>query len=211
MRVATLLLTAMLTGVPGVPLEAQQYPSEGSPPPDVQVTQEPTDRGTQGGDAAPPAQEPEAPVSIDRIREGLARPGPPLLQRLDRRADFRTQVLEEQKIEAIIASLDLKSGPPPAGGLYHYEQQRFNFNPVDRPLMQPYAAFSGGELLTLAIENFIREYLGGALVDAVASSRRERAEDAAKAEVARSILAYCAAQPNGGSGILICDNPSVAR
>ena len=60
-------------------------------------------------------------------------------------------------IQAILSTLDFKSGPRRPGGLYGYEQQQLIWNKVDRPLAQPYAAFSGGELITLAIEGLIAE------------------------------------------------------
>ena len=43
------------------------------------------------------------------------------------------------------------------------EQQRRLFNPTDRPLQQPYAAFSAGEFFTIAIVNLVARYLGGRL------------------------------------------------
>ena len=88
------------------------------------------------------------------------------------------QILDRQKIEELLATLNFKTGPMPAGGLYMYEQQRQMFNPVDRPLMQPYAAFSGGQLLTILIENLVGKYLGGKMVDAVSAAERKRAEAA---------------------------------
>jgi hypothetical protein len=150
------------------------------------------------------------PVSIDRIRKGLAGSAPGLTLRFTKTPDFKSSILEQQKLNEIIASLDFKAGPVPAGGLYYYEQQRVFFNPIDHPLMQPYAAFNGGELLTVAIENLAASYLGGKILDTVTSARRAHAEAAAREEVARAIDDYCAAQPYRGSGILICENPSFA-
>ena len=46
--------------------------------------------------------------------------------------------------------------------------------------MQPYAAFSGGQLLTILIENLVGKYLGGKMVDAVSAAERKRAEAAAR-------------------------------
>src|SRR5215213_4640030 len=91
------------------------------------------------------------PVSLDRIREGLKKPAESRLRNLDVRADFSVQIEEQRRIDEIMSRLDFKSGPVPAGGLYSYEQQLRLFNPTDHPLQQPYAAFSGGELITIAI------------------------------------------------------------
>ena len=79
------------------------------------------------------------------------------------------------------------AGPVPAGGLYMYEQNRMLFNPVDRPLMQPYAAFSGGQLITIAIENLLGRYLGKPLLAAMSQRARTQAQLAAEEQVRRDI------------------------
>jgi hypothetical protein len=149
------------------------------------------------------AANPELPVSLDHIRDGLKKPADSsLLRGAELPADFRIEIVEQQKIDEILKKLDFKSGPAPAGGLYGYEQQRRLFNPTDRPLMQPYAAFSGGELITIALENILGRYLGQAL----ASASNERAERAAREEVDRNIAAYCASRPDRDD-IEICNLP----
>ena len=110
-----------------------------------------------------------------------------------------------------MSTLDFKTGPAPPGGLYGYEQQKRLWNSVDHPLMQPYAAFSGGELITLAIENLAGKYLGGRLLSAVSAAQRARAEEAARAEVSRTIAEYCAAQPGQGAAIEICETAHAAQ
>lgn len=154
----------------------------------------------------------ELPVSLDRIREGLARaPAKPLLQNIDRKPDFRQEIQVQQKIDELLSTLDLKTGPRAPGGLYGYEQQQRLWNSVDHPLMQPYAAFSGGEILTLAIESLAIKYLGGRALSAVTDAQRASAEEAAREEVAHAIAKYCAAQPGGGVGVRLCDTPLSQR
>ena len=97
-------------------------------------------------------------MSLDRIREQLNKPAESRLHNLDVKADFTVQIAEQRRIDEIMSKLDFKTGPAPAGGLYGYEQQRMLFNPTDHPLQQPYAAFSGGEFVTIAIENLIAKY-----------------------------------------------------
>jgi hypothetical protein len=104
----------------------------------------------------------------------------------------------------MLASLNFKAGPVPAGGVYMYEQQRLMFNPVDRPLMQPYAAFSQGELLTILIENLVGKYLADRVINSVSKFERARAEANAREEVRAAVAQYCNAQPNAGAGIQIC-------
>lgn len=77
-----------------------------------------------------------------------------------------------------------------------YEQQRRLFSPTSRPLMQPYAAFSGGELITIAIQNLLGRYLGKPLVRAATNAYQSRQYDAAKEEVRRSIAEYCGSRPD---------------
>jgi hypothetical protein len=86
------------------------------------------------------------------------------------------------------------------------EQQRLMFNPVDRPLMQPFAAFNQGELLTLLVENLVGKYLAGRAVNAVSKLERERAESNAREEVRAAVGQYCNSQPNAGAGIQICSS-----
>lgn len=134
----------------------------------------------------------DSPVSLDRIRDGLKKPPEARLRNLDVKADFSVQVDEQRRIDEIMSKLNFKSGPAPAGGLYGYDQQRRLFNPTDRPLQQPYAAFSGGELITLAIENLIAKYLGGPVMNAVTSAERSRAEAQARQDVDQAVTEYCA-------------------
>jgi hypothetical protein len=130
------------------------------------------------------------PVSLDNIREGLARP--PALRGLDRKPDFTVTIEEQQRLGELFRAIEFRMGPPPPGGLYAYEQQRLLFNPTDNPLVQPYAAFSGPQLITLAIENLIGRYVIGR----VAGTQRARAERVARGEVKRAIAEFCAKQPD---------------
>jgi len=139
------------------------------------------------------------PVSLDHIRAGLKRQATDsILKRIEIPPDFRIQILEQQRIDDMLSKLDFKhlNAPAPAGGLYGYDQQQRLFNSVDNPLVQPYAAFSGGELITVAIENLIARYLGGRLMNAVSEGDRARAERAARQEVDKAIADYCAARPD---------------
>jgi hypothetical protein len=188
MRLSPLLFTAILIASPA---RAQQpTPSPASDPasaaPDVHLN---------------------LPVSIDKIREALAQPAPALsLRTIDERPSFRLQIFERQKIEELLASLNFKAGPVPAGGVYMAEQQRLMFNPVDRPLMQQFGAFNQGELLTLLVENLVGKYLAGRAGNAVSKLERERAESNAREEVRAAVGQYCNAQPNAGVGIQICSS-----
>ena len=171
---------------------------------------------TQASSSQSPASAPKdsaqttLPVSLDKIREALSQPPALSLRSLDETPTFRMQILEKQKIEELLATLFLKTTPGPfggyvpGGGLYGFEQQRQMFPAVDNPLRQPYAAFSGGEHLTILIENLVGKYLGGRAIDAVSNAERARAEAAAKEEVRSAVTQYCAAQPNGGAGLQIC-------
>jgi hypothetical protein len=164
----------------------------------------------QDGKPSPPTSTEDAgqgqlPVSLERIREALTTgPSTLSLSALDKPPDFKVEIQERRVIEEILATLDVKTGPVPAGGLYMHEQQQRVFNPVDRPLAQPYAAFSAGEAITIAIENLIGKYLGGRLAETVSSAERARAEAAAKRDVAGAIEKYCAADPERAKRLSIC-------
>lgn len=177
MRVTCLLLATTLATA--LPAAAQQRPPL---PPTTPERAGPADAG------------PDPPFSLDRIREGLKRaPERPLLTSLERTPDFTIQVEEQARLEAILSKLDFSSGPAPGGGLYGYEQQRRLFDPVSQPLMQPYAAYNGGQLVTVALQNLIGRYLGGRVLAAVSRAERERMTREAREEVSQAIAAYCAA------------------
>jgi hypothetical protein len=175
--------------------------------------QTPPDTGVSATNGAAASASGELPVSLDRIKSALEQPVAPPLRGLDESPTFRISVEERQriKIEDLINSLDFRSGPTPAGGLYAYEQQRRLFPPVDNPLRQPYSEFSQPELTTVLIENLAGHYLAGRAASAITSAERAQAEARAREEVIRAITEYCAAQPNGGAGIRICANPSAIR
>jgi hypothetical protein len=194
MRLIALLFTAILISAPASP---QQPPS--STPEERPSAEQDAKNAEDVSDG-----ELNLPVSLDKIREGLQQTPAISLRSLDERPIFRVQILERQRIEELLASMNFKAGPVPAGGVYMYEIQRLIFSPVDRPLMQPYAAFSGSELLTILIENIVGKYLGGKLVDTVSKAERARAEAAAREEVIAAVTEYCNAQPNGGEGLQIC-------
>ena len=141
MRLLALLFAATLAATPALaqpPVSTAQEPSSGAEDTTRKVTKE-------GEDAKD--RELDLPVSLDKIRNGLQEKPGLSLRTIDERPTFRVQILERQKIEELLATLNFKAGPTPAGGVYMYEQQRQMFNPVDRPLMQPYAAFGPGQLL----------------------------------------------------------------
>ena len=149
------------------------------------------------------------PVSLDHIRTGLKRQATDsLLKRVEIPPDFRIQILEQQRIDELLSKLDFKGlkAPAPAGGLYGYDQQQRLFNPVNNPLVQPYAAFSGGELITVAVENLMARYLGGKIVNGLSDFERARAEHAARQEVEKAIADYCAARPDR-SDLQLCNQP----
>jgi hypothetical protein len=148
------------------------------------------------------------PVSVDRIRDALAAPPPKaLLRDMGAPADFALTVEERVILEDFFRPEDFRVGPVPPGGLYAHEQQRVLSNSVDRPLHQPYAAFSSGELVTLAIQGLLFRYLGQEVVDQAIAAGRAADEAAARDTVMNAIQAYCAAQPARGAAIEICSAP----
>ena len=176
--------------------------------------QQPPPSGTSAAKDAQPAKTPahlDLPVSVDKIREALATALPPQLKGLDETPTFRVEVRQRQKIDDLLKSLKFDSGPPVPGGIYGYEQQRQLFPSVDNPLVQPYAAFSQGELVQVSLTSLLERIIAGKLVNAVTTADRARAVAAAKEEVRRAIADYCSAQPNSGAGIEICGPSGAIR
>jgi len=192
MRLTVLLFTAILSAAP---LRAQT-PAASSGQEVPSASQD----APQNPDAG------SLPVSLDKIRGALQQKQAITLRTLDERPTFRVQILERQRIEELLATLNFKSSSPaPAGGLYGYEQQRQMWNPVDNPMMQPFAAFNQGELLTIALENLIGKAIFGPAVDKVKSVIKTSQANAARGEVRQAITEYCLSQPNNGAGISICE------
>ena len=192
MRLSALLFTVFLAAAPA----AAQTPKPSSPP-----------------DAPPPAVSPDEnglnlPVSLDKIKGALEQTPAISFRTIDERPTFRVMIRERQKLDELLATLNYKAGPTPAGGVYGYEMQRQQFPSVDNPLRQPYAAFNQPELLTILIENLVGHYLGGKAINAISAAERAHAEAAARAEVRQAVSEYCSAQANAGAGILICDTQS---
>jgi hypothetical protein len=204
MRLIPLLLTAILAAGPVLAQPAE--PSSKA---------EPLSPAGDGAGQQPPGANPDAglPVSLDKIREALQQPPVQPLRGLNDVPTFKVEIHERQKVslDDLIKSLDFKSGPVPAGGVYAFEQQRQMWNATDHPLQQPYAAFNQPELLTILIENVMGKYLGGKALSALTAAERNHAEAAAREEVHRAIAEYCAAQPNGGAGIQICTSSPDGR
>jgi len=190
MRLVSIFLAGALTSAPAA---AQQSTPSSLSPAASAITPEPA-ASSSGADVKS-----ELPVSLERIRTGLEQPTTRKLfsgdavKGLDKQADFRAAIEERRKIEELLATLDFRSGPVPAGGLYAYEQQRLTTPPVDNPLAQPYAAFNQGQLLTILVENLAGKYLGGQAANAISRSARERAETAARREVEDAVAEYCPA------------------
>jgi hypothetical protein len=199
MRLLALLFAAILTTTPaGAQQTAASFDAEASSP----AQDGPKDQATKD-------QGPTLPVSVAKIRAALETTPPTLsLRTLDERPTFRVQIQERQKIEELLATLNFKTGPIPAGGLYMAEQQRVMFPSVDNPLRQPYAAFNQPELLTILIENLVGKYFAGRAINAISNAERARAEAAARDEVQAAVAQYCNAQPHAGAGIQICDTAS---
>jgi hypothetical protein len=130
------------------------------------------------------------PVSLERIREGLASEKPSLLDALNLEANFRVEVKEQRpnlNFTDMFPPGSFDGGPVPPGGLYAYEQQRMLF-PNSTP----------------ALFTFDTLPVFRAIANAIGDARRARAATAARAEVERAMAEFCTAQPNGGEGIVGC-------
>jgi len=130
------------------------------------------------GSAAAGAEEPSPPrslpVSLDRVRAALKKPEG-LAARAEIPADFRVDIVEEQRFRDLLDLLDFGRGPAVPGGLYAYQQQQL-FGRTAQPLFS--VGLSG---------------LGRSIGSAVADARRERAERLARKEVRRALDDFCAA------------------
>jgi hypothetical protein len=132
----------------------------------------------------------DLPVSLERIREGLASEKPSILDALDRQPNFRVEVEEKRpNFAEMFPPGSFDGGPVPPGGLYAYEQQRMLF-PNSTPALVSFNALP-----------VFRQ-----LVNAISEARRARAAAAAREEVERAMAEFCAAQPNRGEGVVGCES-----
>jgi hypothetical protein len=192
MRLSSVILAVILTS--GATAALAQDPST-------------TGRGGSAEVDAPPAG---LPVSVRRIREALASTleRPSLLDDLPTPDDtprFRISVQEGLPLGAFFTPDDFKVAPAPGGGVYGYEQQRLLNPSSSRPLGQPYAAFNGGQLITVALENLFAKYVGLPLIAQATESQRAAAQAAARAAVERDIAEYCASLMRAGQRPTFCD------
>lgn len=138
--------------------------------------------------AAPPS--PELPVSLDHIREALARPPGLRWTPPEVKPDFVVHISERERFEKMMPPWDFRSGPVPPGGLYAWEQLQRSGVAMAQPLISV-------DLMAIARE------IGGA----ISAARTAHATAQAREEVRRAIAAFCAAQSDGGAGIAICTVP----
>lgn len=136
------------------------------------------------------------PVSIEKIREALAQPAPiePLIgPSVADSPTFRVNISEQLNAEDLLTSMKFESpGPQVAGGTDAYEQYRRLFPPTDNPLVQPYAAFSTGQAMTLGAEALIEKYVVLNIAQDIAAAMRDRSERQAREEVAQALAAVTA-------------------
>lgn len=139
------------------------------------------------------------PISLDKIRDGLSQPAPAeALKGLGpgEQPTFRVSVSEQQKFEELLSKIKWDPpGPQVAGGIYAYEQQERLFPRINNPRVQPYGAFTTGEVATLAAEALIEKYVAEKMKNVIGTALREQAEREARDEVARSLAAYWASRP----------------
>jgi hypothetical protein len=188
MRLTALLFTTILIAAPAW---AQEPPASSAP----QSASAEKDKKAESN----------LPVSIEKIKKELEQPPVQTLRGIDDRPTFKLEIHEQQKfsLDDFIKSLDFKAGPVPAGGV----MQRQMWPAATNPMRQPYAAFNQGELLTILVENLVGKYLAGKAASAITSAVREHAVAQAREEVQQTINDYCAAQPDRGAGIQICEKP----
>jgi hypothetical protein len=170
-----------------------------------------TPAAARSGQASPAQDAPSSdlPVSIERIRELLARaPAESVLVGLDRQPDYKITVEERRFLKDILESLDVKTGPSPPGGLYAHEIQQQVWNTRNSPLARPYAAFTSGELAQVAMTSIMGTLVGRYLTHAVMNLSRTEAENLAREEVRRAIEEYCSERPDR-SFIEICTSATL--
>ena len=146
------------------------------------------------------------PMSLERIRQSLTlTPDRPLGRWVNERPDFSTGVEERLTLEKLFEAKDYSQEPVPPGGLYAFEQQRLLNPPNRRPMAQPWAAFTSGELAQVAATSILTELLSRYFTQGFQNAVRSYDQEVARREVERAIGDYCASHPGGGRAIVICE------
>jgi hypothetical protein len=142
---------------------------------------------TQGADRMPPP--PDLPVSLERVREGLARPD--LLRAQfgdDGRVVFRVEVEGRlPTFQSFIGEDEPLTGPTPFGSMTHSDFLQM----VTPSTMRSYQAFTTGELLQVLATSYVSGAIlngAAAAVKGVRGMVRERRSKLAREEV-RQVIA----------------------
>jgi hypothetical protein len=187
-RVVWLAAVVALLGWAGAdsPLWAQQ-PTPPAPPTRPAGTPAPEAPGAEAGqtaskpDSAEEAGEVELPVSLDRIRRRAA----------DERATVFT--LPEREIPTFAIEVErrvptfwdfvqpgeLDPGPIGPSSPYHTEMM----NLITPPVARPYGAFTGGNLLLVALQSLFTGYVGQQVPGWIEEAMRAQREAEARREV----------------------------
>jgi hypothetical protein len=187
MRLWSLALAAILVAAPAAAGQPPASSAADSPSPAADGQANPSMTGQNPATATP--------TSVDKVREKLQQPPAEPLRGLNETPTFSVEVQEKQRFQELVQQLDFRSGPAVPGGNYGYEQQQVLFPKTQYPLMQPYAAFSQGELLTVAIENLLGKYAAGPIVRSIRDARQAHAEAEARQAVQKALADFWAAQP----------------
>jgi hypothetical protein len=194
MRLIPLVVAAIMAAAPVLAQQDQPSSAVSSQPsqPSSSVSSSPSSEPSSTEEATKPA---DLPVSLGKIRQALgqAPPATPLLH-LDVTPHFRIEIHAQQKIEELLDTLKFDSGPTPPGGLYNYEQRQNISSRQQHPEMQPYGAFSQGQMLTILLQNLLQKYLATRIANLMSNARQTAAEEAAREEVQRAIADFWAYQ-----------------
>jgi hypothetical protein len=122
-------------------------------------------------------EEIELPVSLARIKEGIARE--PAIRAQEKRPVFRVEVIAKSPTIVDILGPDYLTGPAPYGGMTHQEF----LNMVTPVEYRGYSMFTNTEGLTVAATSLALKWAYLKAVDKLKEARTERAKEAAKKEV----------------------------
>ena len=120
---------------------------------------------------------------------------------------FRIEVQERNRLQDLVASLDFRSGPVPAGGSTRLRCSASCSRRCRTRFVSRYAAFNQPELLTILIQTIAGTYLAGRAASAITNAEQAAAEEAARQELRRTIVVSAPPSRTNGAGIEICTAP----
>lgn len=168
-----ILVTAALTAVLGVSAASPAFAQTQDPPVSTSTS---TSQGSQA---------PERPINLDRIREGVNKPPQVIID--DGRMKIYVEVIAKwPRFDELVKGYDLRNGPTARGNPMTHAEFLQMVTPRE---MYSSAGIRPGEVLQMALVNWVGKALVKKGLEAIANARSEREIQEIRARIDRELAA----------------------